>query len=172
MIALVLSLLTFCIVKIAIILGAGHEEKNLKNIVVTVIYTFLQLKKNQALPLNCLLKTDSDKIMKGTLKSISSSWKRHLICWKGSLTASIVILALSTGLSLLFYDLYVLSCMFEPPEHFKIILGRLDKFSFDIILTSKSKSKSGRSLLNYFSNILFILNYFFFTFIPFKLLIL
>ena len=72
-------------------MGAGHEEKNLKNIVVTVIYTFLQLKENQALPLNCLLKTDSDKIMKGTLESISSSWKRHF----AGKEASIVILALS-----------------------------------------------------------------------------
>ena len=112
-IALSLSLITYFIVKVAIIVGASHEETYIMRI---AIIQCLQDKKASELPENCWLKQDTKQILDGDQNL--TEWKRHSLWRKVSLIFSVCILLVSLGLSLLFYDLHILSCLFEPSEDF------------------------------------------------------
>ena len=110
LVAFFITLLVFFIVKLTIIFGAKHDDYYLKRI---GLLQFLEEKtKFQSEDIETMLKDTNYNLDKCDCLP-SCCFPRRML-----LFLSIIFLVIGMGLSLLFYDLHVLSCVFEQSDDF------------------------------------------------------
>ena len=151
LVAFFLTLAIFFIVKLSIICGAKHDSEYLKRI---AVLQYLEEEANKQE--KKLTNEDIQKFL-----SASIDLKCYLCCSRASLFFSIVILVIGMGLSLLFYDLHVLSCVFKPSDDF--IAYNRTKQAVELRYSdnlSKSQKAAGGILFGLF--LIFLMNCFIF----------
>jgi len=130
LIAFFLTLLLFFIVKCTVIFGAIHEDRYLKRIAVIQCLEELKeknhLKKIKAQEEINLSLEGIEKFLEETSYNLDKFAVINISCYhrycyyyrRLLLFFSVLIVVMALGLSLLFYDLHVLSCVFEPSDDF------------------------------------------------------